>query len=55
MQPNGFKAALREHLLDLCWSLWEDLGVDGRIRHHADWGVDVEPLIIFTALIGHED
>ena len=35
--------------LDLAWSLWAELGVDGAARRH-DWqAIDLEPLIIFTA------
>lgn len=41
--------------LDLAWSLWGELGVDGRRRRH-DWqAIDLEPLIIFTAAIGNLD
>jgi hypothetical protein len=41
--------------LDLAWSLWGELGVDGRLRRH-DWqAIDLEPLIIFTAAIGNLD
>jgi hypothetical protein len=41
--------------LDLAWSLWAELGVDGRLRRH-DWqAIDLEPLIIFTAYIGNID
>src|SRR5260370_2760937 len=38
--------------LDLAWSLWAELGVDGAARRH-DWqAIDLEPLIIFTAHLG---
>jgi hypothetical protein len=41
--------------LDLAWSLWAELGVDGIRRRH-DWqAIDLEPLIIFTAYIGNHD
>ena len=41
--------------LDLAWSLWAELGVDGRRRQH-DWkAIDLEPLIIFTAYAGNID
>jgi hypothetical protein len=41
--------------LDLAWSLWAELGVDGATRRH-DWqAVDLEPLIIFTAHLGGAD
>jgi hypothetical protein len=46
---------INELALDLAWSLWAELGVDGRGRRH-DWqAVDLEPLIIFTAYIGNLD
>jgi hypothetical protein len=41
--------------LDLAWSLWGELGLDGLRRRH-DWqAVDLEPLIIFTAYAGRAD
>jgi hypothetical protein len=41
--------------LDLAWSLWGELGVDGMWRRH-DWqAIDLEPLIIFTSCIGNSD
>ena len=41
--------------LDLAWSLWSELGVDGVRRRH-DWqAIDLEPLIIFTSYIGNSD
>ena len=41
--------------LDLAWSLWAELGVDGVVRRH-DWqAIDLEPLIIFTATFGDAD
>lgn len=41
--------------LDLAWSLWAELGLDGLRRRH-DWqALDLEPLIIFTAYIGSRD
>ncbi len=41
--------------LDLAWSLWAELGVDGAARRH-DWqAIDLEPLIIFTAHLGGGD
>ena len=43
------------HALDLAWSLWAELGVDGVVRRH-DWqAIDLEPLIIFTANLGDAD
>jgi len=41
--------------LDLAWSLWGELGIEGMRRRH-DWqAVDLEPLIIFTAHLGGAD
>jgi hypothetical protein len=41
--------------LDLAWSLWGELGVDGVRRKH-DWqAIDLEPLIIFTAGLSDAD
>src|SRR5882762_5281456 len=41
--------------LDLAWSLWAELGVDGIRRRH-DWqALDLETLIIFTSYIGSSD
>ena len=41
--------------VDLAWSLWAELGVDGAARRH-DWqAIDLEPLIIFTAHLGGGD
>jgi hypothetical protein len=41
--------------LDLAWSQWAELGVDGIARRH-DWqAIDLEPLIIFTAHLGNAD
>ena len=50
---------LREEIdglaLDLAWSLWSELGVDGAVRRH-DWqAIDLEPLIMFTAHLGGAD
>src|SRR3979490_513739 len=41
--------------IDLAWSLWSELGVDGVVRRH-DWqAIDLEPLIIFTPRLGDPD
>jgi hypothetical protein len=41
--------------LDLAWSLWAELGVEGASRRH-DWqAIDLEPLIIFTAHLDGAD
>lgn len=50
------KGEFQEHLLDLLWSLWEELGVPGVVsRRHGDVFIDPEPLILFTALHGELD
>ena len=41
--------------LDLAWSHWAELGVNGRRRRHNWQAIDLEPLIIFTAYIGNID
>ncbi len=41
--------------LDICWGAWAELGVSGWSRTHADWAIDPEPLIIFTAWLGDVD
>jgi len=46
---------LQEHLLDLAWSLWTELGVSGWERRHTSHAIDPEPLIIFTAWLGDTD
>lgn len=40
---------LHENALNLLWSLWSELGVSSWTRRHAQWAVDPEPLILFTA------
>jgi len=41
--------------VELAWSLWAELGLDGVLRRH-DWqAIDLEPLIIFTAHMGDAD
>lgn len=44
-----------EHVLDLVWSLWTELGVSGWQRRHTSHAIDPEPLIIFTAVLGDAD
>lgn len=46
---------LVEHALDLTWSLWAELGVSSWERSHADWSVELEPLIAFTAFVVEHD
>jgi hypothetical protein len=41
--------------LDLAWSQWAELGLNGSARRH-DWqAIDLEALIIFTAHLGNAD
>jgi len=48
-------ASIREHVLDLVWSLWAELGVSSWTRRHQQWAVDPEPLIVFTARVSEMD
>lgn len=50
------RGEFQEHLLDLLWSLWEELGVSGVVpRRHGNTFIDPEPLVLFTALHGDLD
>jgi hypothetical protein len=52
---NRFRQEIAALAVDLAWSLWAELGVDGAVRRH-DWqAIDLEPLIIFTAHLGAAD
>lgn len=42
-------------VLDLCWSLWAELGVSGWQRRHQQVAMDPEPLVVFTAALGDLD
>ncbi len=46
---------LEDLILDLCWSLWAELGVSGWRRHHQQVAIDPEPLVVFTAALGDLD
>jgi hypothetical protein len=46
---------LTEGALELCWSLWTELGVPGVIRRHEAHAVDVEPLHLLTAQLVDAD
>jgi hypothetical protein len=48
-------APLRDRCVDLCWSLWTELGVPGVTREHEDFAMDVEPLLLFTARFADRD
>ncbi len=51
----SFSEQLQEHVLDLVWSLWAELGVSGWTRRHTSHAIDPEPLILFTASLGDTD
>ncbi len=55
MQTTSSSASIREHVLDLVWSLWAELGVSSWTRRHGQWAVDPEPLILFTAHVSETD
>jgi hypothetical protein len=48
-------SSLHPKLTALAWSLWAELGVSGWTRHHEDWLVDPEPLVLFTAALADAD
>src|SRR5436309_4578476 len=50
-----FREQVQEHVLDLVWSLWAELGVSGWRRHHTSHAIDPELLLIFTAWLGDAD
>ena len=52
MSTTSSSESIREHILDLAWSLWAELGVSSWTRRHQKWAIDPEPLILFTALLG---
>jgi hypothetical protein len=47
--------AIEQALAELAWSLWTEFGVSGVFRHHADWNIDLEPLIVLTAALADVD
>lgn len=55
MQTVSSKGRLREFALDISWSLWTELGLSGWERRHQLEGVDLEPLILFSAWLGRND
>ena len=55
MQTVGSRERLRELALDISWSLWTELGLSGWERRHQLEGVDLEPLILFSAWLGRHD
>ena len=52
---NSPSEQLGEHLRDVLWSLWTEMGVLGTVRNHTDVLLDPEALILFTAELGHLD
>jgi hypothetical protein len=52
---SAFSQQIEERILDLLWSVWTALGVSGWERHHGDWYIDPEPLIVFTAWAAEAD
>jgi len=46
---------LEEHLLDLLWSLWTELGVRGTSRNHRDVAIPPEELVLLTSYVSHLD
>ena len=55
MSTASPSASIREHILELVWSLWAELGVSSWTRRHQQWAIDPEPLILFTAHISDAD
>lgn len=49
------KPTTHEELAALAWSLWAEMGVSGWERHHREWFVDPEALVVFTAWLGDTD
>lgn len=46
---------LREHGLEVAWSLWGQLGVSTWSGTHEGWAIELEPLIVYTAKIAEHD
>lgn len=46
---------LRSELLEFVWSAWVELGVSGWVRHHSNWYVDPEALLLLTAGFAEDD
>ena len=55
MTSKHVDTAIRDGASAMCWGAWSELGVSGWGRTHQSWGIDPEPLIIFTAAIGDRD
>ena len=48
-------SALATQAIALAAGAWTQLGVSGWTATHADWAIDPEPLILFTAWLGDRD
>ena len=46
---------LDDAMLDLAWSLWSALGVSSWAAPASGWVIEIEPLLVFTALVGQAD
>ncbi|MGI8807666.1 MAG: hypothetical protein ACR2KK_07465 [Acidimicrobiales bacterium] len=49
------EATFADQSVALAWGAWTELGVSGWTSTHADWAIDPEPLILFTAWLGDAD
>ena len=54
-KPRRAAATFTEQARALAWGAWTELGVSGWTSTHADWGIDPEPLILFTGWLGDRD
>lgn len=54
-QPTDAPKAFAAQAAALAWGAWVELGVSGWTTTHRDWAIDPEPLIVFTAWLGHRD
>ncbi len=55
MQTNASSPVAEERARDICWMQWAELGVSGWRGAWVIDGIDLEPLIIFTAWVGSRD
>jgi hypothetical protein len=46
---------LDRYLLDLAWSLWTELGIQGHRRKHQNCLISLEELVLFTAILADID
>ena len=52
---KSLKKEINKLLIELCWSLWTELGIAGVIRKHQHILIAPEELILLTAFIGEQD